>query len=215
MLADVAVAVQKTDFVAMKPIRALPDDIDYQLAADVVLEYLNRRKLVNTARCVAAEAPSTPQVAPRLLHRYLRVDRASALRSLIRGWSGECRAVVRRNADATRGIIAARLCRVTQPSKQIATRAAPPAPGSTGRDPKFEEIPFDPAEPIPPEPYGPRKRGHNAGSGGGLSEESDSVGSRKTNDYKEAPLWPSPFGSHDAVTEEGDMDVGSDSDSDT
>jgi hypothetical protein len=67
MIARTAVAVQGSDLSALKPFRTPPNDIDYQMAADLILDYLAKGKLVKTSKCVRAESPNLLPETPNLL----------------------------------------------------------------------------------------------------------------------------------------------------
>ncbi|OHT12755.1 hypothetical protein TRFO_17299 [Tritrichomonas foetus] len=55
LIADIAELVSQSEFDSMKPYREIRTDIDHQLTAEIVFEYLKRNNMTETIRCIAAE----------------------------------------------------------------------------------------------------------------------------------------------------------------
>lgn len=64
MIADIADAVQQSEFESMKPYKAFRTDIDSKLAEEIVFEYLTRHNMTNTIQCIVSE--SSRELAPKL-----------------------------------------------------------------------------------------------------------------------------------------------------
>lgn len=64
MVADIAEAVQQSDFNSMKPFKDFRTDIDSKLAEEIVFEYLTRHNMTNTIQCIVSE--SNRKLVPKL-----------------------------------------------------------------------------------------------------------------------------------------------------
>jgi hypothetical protein len=114
MIARTAVAVQGSDLSALKPFRTPPGDIDYQMAADLILDYLAKGKLVETSKCVRAESPNLlPEImTPARLGSHLNIVASTSsthLRTLMRSWLQSAGQITQRNQESLVTIITERL----------------------------------------------------------------------------------------------------------
>lgn len=64
MVADIADAVQQSEFDSMKPYKDFKTDIDSKLAEEIVFEYLTRHNMTNTIQCIVSE--TNREIIPKL-----------------------------------------------------------------------------------------------------------------------------------------------------
>ena len=55
MVTDIADEVNKSPYDALKPYKDLKDDIDNQIAMEIVLQFLKNKKMEETLRCISVE----------------------------------------------------------------------------------------------------------------------------------------------------------------